>query len=231
MDAARGPWASVAAANRGTLAGVRNVDWDRKYAERELLWSAEPNRFVAAELGELTPGGATGDSPGRALDLACGEGRNAVWLAGLGWRVRAVDFSGVALDKARAVAQQQGVDVDWVLADLLEHTPEPDGYDLVLIAYLQLPADELATVLRGAAAALAPGGTLLVVGHDLSNLTDGVGGPRYPEVLLTPEAVVAELAGLRVSRAERVRRPVDTPDGPREAVDTLVRATRAASAL
>jgi len=196
---------------------VRHDDWDRKYAAQELLWSAEPNRFVAEELAAL--------APGRAVDLACGEGRNAIWLARHGWRVTAVDFSEVALGKGRAIAERHGVTVDWVRADLLDDVALPPEQDLVVIAYLQLPADQLATVLAAAASALAPGGTLFVVGHDLSNLTDGVGGPQSPEVLYTPDAVVAGLPGLDVVRAERVTRPVDTPDGVRHAIDTLVRAT------
>ena len=196
---------------------MRHDDWDRKYAAQELLWSAEPNRFVAEELAAL--------APGRAVDLACGEGRNAIWLARHGWRVTAVDFSEVALGKGRAIAERHGVTVDWVRADLLDDVALPPEQDLVVIAYLQLPADQLATVLAAAASALAPGGTLFVVGHDLSNLTDGVGGPQSPEVLYTPAAVAAGLPGLDVVRAERVTRPVDTPDGVRHAIDTLVRAT------
>src|SRR6266540_1899105 len=160
------------------------------------------------------------------LDLGCGEGRNAVWLAERGWRVTAVDFSSVALDKGRGLAQARGVSVDWVSADLRGYRPEPAAYDLVLVAYLHLLPAERAAMLRGAATALAPHGTLPVVGHDLANLAEGVGGPQDPAVLYTPEAVVAELTGLEVGRAERVRRPVDTDAGTSEAVDTLVLATR-----
>jgi SAM-dependent methyltransferase len=193
-------------------------DWDRRYQGTELLWTAEPNRFVAAELGELPPGWA--------LDLGAGEGRNAVWLAERGWRVTAVDFSPVALAKARALAQTRGVAVDWVLADLREYRPAPAAYDLVLVAYLQLFPPERTAVLHGAVAALAPNGTLLVVGHDLANLAEGVGGPQDPAVLYTPESIVAELDGLTVHQAVRVRRPVGDADETREAVDTLVLATR-----
>jgi SAM-dependent methyltransferase len=197
---------------------MEREDWDRRYYGTELLWTAEPNRFVAAELRDLPPG--------RALDLGAGEGRNAVWLAGRGWRVTAVDFSPVALDKGRGLAQARGVGVDWVSADLRGYRPEPAAYDLVLVAYLHLLPAERAAMLRGAATALARHGTLLVVGHDLANLAEGVGGPQDPAVLYTPEAVVAELTGLEVRRAERVRRPVDTEAGTSEAVDTLVLATR-----
>jgi SAM-dependent methyltransferase len=197
---------------------MERADWDRRYRGTELVWTAQPNRFVVEELGELPPG--------RVLDLGSGEGRNAVWLAEGGWQVTAVDFSSVALDKARRLAQARGVTVDWVLADLYGYRPEPGAYHLVLVAYLHLSPLERVAVLAGAVAALAPGGTLLVIGHDLANLTQGVGGPQDPAVLYTPEAIVAELDGLTVHRAERVRRPVDTAPEPGLAVDTLVRATR-----
>ena len=197
---------------------MEREDWDRRYRGTELVWTAQPNRFLVQELGELPPG--------RALDLGSGEGRNAVWLAEGGWRVTAVDFSSVALDKARRLAQARRVTVEWELEDLRTYAPEPGAYHLVLVAYLHLPPAERAAVLAGAVAALAPAGTLLVIGHDLANLTQGVGGPQDPAVLYTPEAIVAELDGLTVHRAERVRRPVDTAPEPGVAVDTLVRATR-----
>lgn len=195
-------------------------EWDQRYAGR-MLWTAEPNRFVAAELSGLTPG--------RALDLATGQGRNAVWLASRGWQVTAVDFSETALEAGRRLAAERGVTVDWVGADVLEYTPEPGGYQLVLIAYLHLVAASLARVLRGAVNALAPGGTILVVGHDVANLSGGTGGPQDPAVLYTPELITAELRGLEISRAERVRRPVESDDGVRDAIDTLVRAMRPAA--
>ncbi|MCZ7526828.1 MAG: methyltransferase domain-containing protein [Acidimicrobiia bacterium] len=193
-------------------------DWNRRYEGRELLWTAEANRFVVAEISGL--------QPGVALDLGCGEGRNAVWLAEQGWLVTAVDFSHVALDKARRLADQRGVTVEWVQADLLEFEPGAGAFDLVLVAYVQLPTVERRRVLGRATAALASGGTLLVVGHDLTNLTEGHGGPQDPSVLYTPEDIVAELGSLQVVRAERVRRPVTTEAGEVEAIDTLVRAVR-----
>jgi SAM-dependent methyltransferase len=195
---------------------VQREDWDRRYAEPNLLWSAGPNRFLVAEAAELPPG--------RALDLACGEGRNALWLAELGWTVTGVDYSSVALAKARARAEREQRDVEFVCEDLLVYEPEPDAYELVLVLYLQLPAEERRLVLRRACTALAPGGTFLLVGHDLTNMTDGVGGPSDPSVLYTPDDIVAELAGLEVEKAERVLR--DVPDADRPAIDALVRARR-----
>ena len=198
-------------------------EWDERYSGAGFEWSVNPNQFVAAEL--------TGLPPGRALDLAAGEGRNSVWLAERGWSVTAVDFSRVGLEKGRKLAAARGVPegrVEWVVADLSEYTPARQAYDLVVIAYLQVDADLLARVLAGAAAALVPGGTLLVVGHDLTNLTEGTGGPQYPEVLYTPEAITAGLPGLRVIRAERVRRAVERDGTQATAIDTLVRAERPA---
>ena len=198
---------------------VMNSDgWDTRYATAELVWSAQPNQFVVEEF--------TGLTPGRALDLGCGEGRNAIWLAIRGWQATGGDFSPVGVDKGRRIAEHAGVGVDWVVADLCAYQPPADAFDAVLVAYLHLPPADLAGILARAAEAVAPGGTLLVVGHDATNLTDGVGGPQDPEVLYTPEAIAAELPGLRVTRAERVRRVVATDDGERHAVDTLVRAVR-----
>jgi len=194
--------------------------WDERYAGPELVWGAGPNCFVAEELAALRPG--------RALDLGSGEGRNAIWLAERGWQVTGVDFSAVGLARAADLARQRGVEVGWVKADLLSYQPSPAGYDLVLIAYIQLPADELAALVRTAAAAVAPGGTLLAVGHDRDNLGRGYGGPQYPHVLWTPESVAGALDGLTIQRAEQVRRHVQTAEGERVAIDTLVRAARPA---
>ena len=192
--------------------------WDERYAGPELVWGSGPNCFVAEELAALPPG--------RAIDLGTGEGRNAIWLAERGFTVTAVDFSRVGLARAAGLAAGRGVSVDWVHADLLDYQPTPGGYDLVLIAYVQLAADRLTELARTAAAALAPGGTLLAVGHDRDNLTRGHAGPKDPSVLWTPQVVTAGLAGLTVQQAKQVDRTVTTPDGERTAIDTLVRAVR-----
>jgi SAM-dependent methyltransferase len=200
---------------------VQRREWNRRHGEGGLLFGAEPNRFLVAEVGELPPG--------RALDLACGSGRNAVWLAARGWTVTGVDFSGVALAQARALAAERGVEVEWVEGDLLEWRPADGAFDLVVVLYLQVPADERRGILARAAAAVAPGGTLLVVGHDLENLNGGHGGPKDPRVLFTPAQVAAELPGLEIEKAERVLRPVETQDGQAQAIDALIRARRSPS--
>jgi SAM-dependent methyltransferase len=200
--------------------GFARDDWNARYAGKELLWTAQPNRLFAAEVGGL--------APGRALDVACGEGRNAVWLAEQGWRVTAVDFSDVALAKAAELATARGVEVDWVLADVLDREPGQRAFDLVAVLYLHLPRPELGHAIRSSAAAVAAGGTLLVLGHDTTNVTDGHGGPKDASVLFTPEDVVAELGDLEVERAEKVRRTVALEEGEAIAIDAFVRARRSA---
>ena len=192
--------------------------WDQRYAASELVWSREPNQFVAAELADLPPG--------TAVDLAAGEGRNAIWLARRGWRVTAVDFSQVALDKGRALAGD--TTVEWVCADATAWTPDTP-VDLVVAAYFQVPASERRAAVRAAFTSLAPGGTLLVVAHDSTNLDEGTGGPQDPAVLYTAEDVLADLDGLplEVERAERVPRTVTAPGQPdATAYDALVRVVR-----
>jgi 2-polyprenyl-3-methyl-5-hydroxy-6-metoxy-1,4-benzoquinol methylase len=200
--------------------GFAREDWDERYAQKQLLWSAEPNRLFAAEVGGLPPG--------RALDLACGEGRNAIWLAERGWRVTGVDFSEVAITKARALAASRGAEVEWVVADVLDHEPERGAFDLVAVLYLQLPRDEMLHAVRTAAGAVAPGGTLVVLGHDTTNLSRGHGGPKDESVLYTAEDLLPALGDLVVERVEAVERSVPLPDGAAVAIDAFVRAHRPA---
>ncbi len=134
---------------------MRAEDWDRKWRDERPEPRTEPNRFLVAEVERMPPG--------RALDLACGAGRNAVWLAEQGWKVTAVDFSEVGLAHARRLARSRGVDVEWVCADVLGWMPPESAFDLVVLLYLQLPAAERRQALARAATALAPGGTLLFV--------------------------------------------------------------------
>jgi SAM-dependent methyltransferase len=197
---------------------VDREEWNERYGTDELVWRAEPNQFLVEEVERLTPG--------RALDLACGEGRNAVWLASQGWRVVGMDFSSAGLAKGRRMADERGVEVTWVEADAVSWIPPRSGFDLVVLMYLQLPYDQRRAALGHAAAALAPRGVLLVVGHDATNPTEGFGGPQDPAVLYSAEDIVGDLDGLRIERAERVERQVDTPSGAAVALDALVRAVR-----
>ena len=195
-------------------------DWDSRYAAADLVWSVGPNQFVESECRELTPG--------RALDLAAGEGRNAIWLARRGWQATAVDFSQVALDKGRRVAGD--TELTWACADATAWTSEP-VFDLVVVAYLQLAPPERRSALRAGLASVAPGGTLLVVAHDSTNLTEGTGGPQDPAMLYTAQDVLDDLDGeeFTVDRAERVARTVEPGHGgepTRTAYDCLVRLRR-----
>lgn len=195
--------------------------WNQRYADAELVWSAEANRFLVEEVADLPPG--------RALDLGAGEGRNAIWLAERGWRVTAVDFSAIGLQKARRLAEARGVEIDWTEADLRSYSPARSAFDLVVLVYIHLPDEERRSVVRRAADAVAAGGTLLVIGHDRSNIEEGYGGPQDPAILFSPDDITDDLAGIeevRVVRADRVMRPVMTDDGERAAIDVLVRAER-----
>ena len=197
---------------------MRREDWDARYAAVENLWASKPNRFLVAEVSELPPG--------RALDLACGEGQNAIWLASLGWDVLGVDYSGVAVEKARRRAEREGVAARFVRADLVEYEPEREAFDLVIVLYLHIPSTHRASVHARASAAVAPDGTFVLLGHDLTNLTDGVGGPSDPDILYTAEEIAAELPGLVIEKATTVLRDVRGED--RDAIDTIVRARRPA---
>ena len=195
---------------------MKREDWDRKYAGVENLWAVRPNRFLVAEVADLPPG--------RALDLACGEGQNAIWLATLGWEVTGVDYSEVAIAKARARAERDRVDVTFACADLVEYEPSTAAYDLVLVLYLHIPRAQRGSVHAKAAAAVAPCGTFLLLGHDRANAVDGVGGPSDPDILYTADEIAAELPGLEIEKAGTFLRDVDGED--RDAIDTIVRARR-----
>ena len=200
-------------------------DWDERYAATELVWSAEPNRFVAELVSPLTPG--------TAVDIAAGEGRNAIWLAQQGWTVTATDYSSVAVERMRARAAEvlgaEAARMTPLVADATVAAPGgPAAYDLALFSYLQLPAAEWKVALRNGIEAVRPGGHVLVIGHSARNLTEGWGGPSAREVLYDPDDVADVVDGLPVAVEHadiRVRR-IDTEDGPREALDTVVMLSR-----
>ncbi|MCL4449418.1 MAG: methyltransferase domain-containing protein [Actinobacteria bacterium] len=197
--------------------------WDKRYSTEELVWSADPNVFVR-DLVEGMP-------PGTAIDLGCGEGRNALWLAEKGWKTTGVDFSRSGIEKAKQRSKAMGLEVNWIVADLSvadlsknwkkELTGVPPGFDLVVIAYLHLPNQPMRNVFKLATELLNPGGHLLVVGHDISNLEHGFGGPPIPEVLYSTELFATSLGNIQLERNEVLTRTVDTPDGERQALDTL----------
>ncbi len=157
-------------------------EWDARYAESTRIWSGNPNTALVAEVAGLTPG--------RALDLGCGEGADAVWLAGQGWQVTAVDVSGVALARAAEHAAEAGVKVDWQRHNLEETFPA-GAWDLVSVQFLHSWKEfDRETILRRAAAAVAPGGVLLIEGHmDHGPFAHGDHEVHFP----TPDEVIASL--------------------------------------
>lgn len=195
------------------------------YSSRRKVWSGHPNPQLVRE--------AAGLRPGKALDLGCGEGADALWLAGLGWTVTAVDVSTVALERAKANADASGHvhggRITWEQHDLAEWTPPPE-FALVSAQFLHSPALAWQRSLAAAAAGVAPNGTLLIVGHHPDRLPPW-GSHEGSGMFFTPEAVAEEL-GLQAPDWQlevcTVReRSVTGPDGQEAVIgDAVVRATR-----
>jgi SAM-dependent methyltransferase len=197
--------------------------WDARYAESDRIWSGRPNPRLVEQ--------ASGLEPGDALDVGAGEGADAVWLAGRGWRVTALDVSAVALDRAASHAAEAGVAdlVTTVRHDLMTGEALPGSYDLVSAQFLHPPVERFAEILTLLGDAVRPGGHLLVVGHHPDDLATGLrGGHGHPELLFTPDRVVGALAADRwdVEVAEAQTREVDGPDGPVVVTDSVVLAAR-----
>ncbi len=194
--------------------------WDERYSAPDRKPLGEPNALVVEELA--------GIQPGRALELAAGEGRHALWLASRGWDVVAVDFSEVALQKAQARARTDRLHIDLVAADVHTFPLPKAGFDLVLATFFHPRPSERPALYPRMAGALRPGGRLLLVSYDKANLTEGSGGPKDPDFLLDPPVLAAELEalGLTVLRADTVRAKATTTEGEVEVVNAVIRARR-----
>lgn len=195
--------------------------WDRRYASSR-VWSGRPNRRLVEQVADLTPG--------RAVDVGCGEGADAVWLAARGWRATGVDVSLVALERTAEHAATAGVEVRTLPWDALAGEPVPGGpYDLVASHFLHLPEELRGPAYAAMAHAVAPGGRLLVVAHHPQDVAAGVRRPPI-ELLVTPDDVVDLLPGLgtdwEVEVAAEERRDQDVDGVPVAVVDTVVRARR-----
>ncbi|MGC0365820.1 SAM-dependent methyltransferase [Rhodococcus sp. 27YEA15] len=180
--------------------------WDKKYAQSELVWGAPPNELLV-EYATALPDGA-------ALDLACGEGRNALWLATRGWSVTGIDYSSVAIDKAAAIAARSPRSVrerlDYRCLDVTDADYGSD-YDLAMLLYLHLPAPIRTLVVNRAIDSLKPDGILMILGHARSNIEEGVGGPQDPEILYEPEDLVTEFSSrVRFELAGRPQRTTES---------------------
>jgi SAM-dependent methyltransferase len=198
--------------------------WDERYRSADRVWSGDPNPQLVAEV--------TGLPPGRALDVGCGEGADAIWLARSGWTVVATDISGVALERGARHAREAGPEVsariEWRQADLLASPPEPDAFDLVSAQFMQLPPEPRARLFTALMASVRPGGTLLVVGHHPSDLATDVPRPPMPELFYSPDEIAALLDDpWTVEVSEARPRPARTPDGTEVTVhDTVLVAAR-----
>jgi cyclopropane fatty-acyl-phospholipid synthase-like methyltransferase len=177
--------------------------WEERYRETTAVWSGQPNGQLIAEAADLPPG--------TALDAGSGEGGDALWLARHGWQVTAVDFATAALSRGARDASAAGVvdRISWLHADLRTWVPPEGAFDLVSAQFLHLSPESRSAVFARLAAAVAPGGTLLVVGHDASDLHSGAHRPHAPEVFFTAEELAASLdpASWTVAAAGTRRRP------------------------
>jgi len=194
------------------------VRWDERYASDGCVWGAEPNQKVAEFAAQL--------EVGSVLDLGCGQGRNAIWLARQGHHVTALDLSPVAIEQAKAWALQAGVDIEFRVADLEDWEPEGRTWDFVLLCYLQLPESLRRRAHALAVTSLAPGGKLLLIAHHLENLEHGVSGPPDPGVLYTEAQLRADFAELEIVRCEKVSRHVEREGMRGDAIDVLLIAHR-----
>jgi SAM-dependent methyltransferase len=184
--------------------------WNERYRSSARIWSGNPNPQLVAEVSGL--------SPGRALDVGCGEGADAIWLAQRGWDVVATDISSVALE--RAVQHARDADpvasarIEWRQVDLLVNPPEQDTFDLVSAQFMQLAPGPRARLFAALAVSVRTGGTLLVVGHDLSDLDTGVPRPALPELFYTADDIANLLdASWTVVVSEARTRSATTPEG------------------
>jgi len=193
--------------------------WESFYSSGESRWSGKPNPSLVAEVADL--------APGSALDLGCGQGGDAIWLASRGWSVTAADISTAALSTAARNAAAAGLAdaIAWERHDLAVSVPG-GAFDLVAVAYLHSPVElDRTRILRAAAEAVAPGGTLVVVGHAPS--------PSHPQAdLPSPQQVVEDLAlppgqwRLRTSELS-VFEHAFAGETPTERTDSVVRLQRA----
>jgi SAM-dependent methyltransferase len=206
-----------------SLTGVGNGEpaWDERYASTEQMWSGQPNSALVTEVGGL--------EPGRALDVGCGEGADAIWLTTKGWRVTAIDVSEVALQRAARAAEQTDVSVEWVHAGLLD-TPLPSsGFDLVSAQYPALLRTPTHDAGRALVAAVGSGGHLLVVHHVLDDVDIAEAKARGfdPSDYVSPGDVAALLGeGWRVEFDERRPRQLSAGAGVRHTHDVVLHAQR-----
>jgi SAM-dependent methyltransferase len=197
--------------------------WEGHYRDHPAAHDHRPNAHLVSEAAEL--------AAGRALDAGCGEGADAIWLASRGWDVTAVDLSSTALLRARERSEGQGADIadriDWVQADLTSWSPAEDHFDLVSAQYVHVPEVARASLFQRLAAAVAPGGTLLVTGHHPSDLETTMSRGEETALYVTAEQIAASLDPDRWEIAVAETRPRQETDPEHRKVtvsDTVLRA-------
>jgi SAM-dependent methyltransferase len=213
--------------NDGDLSHFTQEFWDERYGSAGRLWSGQPNQQLVEQACDL--------APGTALDAGCGEGADAIWLASRGWTVTAVDVSAVALERAAAQAAAAGDEiasrVTWQREDLLSWDPGWQRFDLVSAQFMHLPGAALKSVHGRLAAAVRPGGTLLVVAHHPDDMRANVGrsGPLHLFPSADELAAGLDPARWQVLTATAIGRPAVDLDGRDVMVrDTVLRAARRA---
>ena len=179
--------------------------WDERYSRDEYVYGVAPNRWLASESRRIRPGG-------RVLSLGEGEGRNAVWLAERGFEVVAVDASAVGLEKARRLAASRGVTIQTHLEHLAGYRPEPASYDALVLVYLHLGPKHRAAVHAAGAAALKPGGVVIVEAFTPGQLAHRSGGPKQLDFLYDAATLRADLAGVSWDVLEELE--IDLAEGP-----------------
>ena len=195
------------------------ADWDQRYAGSDQVWSGEPNAALRHEVASL--------HPGRALDVGCGEGADAIWLASIGWGVTALDVAEVALGRARARAAEAGVSVTWIHSGLLDAELPPNGFDLVSAQYPALRRTAQDDAEHALLDAVAPGGTLLVVHHDVSDPSQALENGFDPNDWVGPRNVASLLGAEWQIEVDEVRdRTITGGAGAHHSKDVVLRATR-----
>jgi SAM-dependent methyltransferase len=195
--------------------------WDAMYRRHPVASPGEPDPCLAEDIAGLTAG--------TALDVGCGEGADAIALARRGWRVTAVDFSDVALERARAADVDR--QVTWIRADVRAWEPPADAFDLVSTRYLHVPPAERAALFGRLARAIRPGGMLRVVAHHPSDLETTIGRPPLPDLYFTTDEVAAWLAPGQwaiLFAGTRPHRVIDPAGRPLTIRDMVLRARRTA---
>jgi SAM-dependent methyltransferase len=207
--------------DRGSGVAAQAAEWDARYSEREqAMWSGRPNGRLVAEVAGL--------EAGRALDVGCGEGADAIWLAQRGWRVTAIDVSDVAIQRARTASDSAGASVDWICADVLQTPFPPGSFDLVSMQYPALPKAAGEAAVRRLLAAVCAGGWLLAVYHDLDDehLEHMKSRGIDPEDYVAADDLRRLLGDDFMVERYGVEPRIDPPPGARHIADLVLRARR-----